>query len=148
MPEPKLDELTQPLEQPESVKNNPLTFIKGGLLETEDQTLKEFTPEDIVLLTKQVKEIKTDLHVFAEALQKVEKSEQAYPGVPFLTVSEKVTLNNEDYQDLNRGERGELDMSVDRVSILVNRKNYEVLNRYLKRLESLLSDSSITGRNQ
>lgn len=141
MSEPKLEEIIQPVEQPESVKN-PLTFVKGGLLETENETPKEFTPEDIALLDKQVKEIKTDLQVFAEELQKVEEMERAYPDVPFLTASKEVSLNNEDYQDLNKEERKALDMSVNRVSILVNRKNYEVLSRYLKRLESLLSDSS------
>jgi hypothetical protein len=138
MPEPKLDEL---IEKSESVKN-PLTFVKGGLLETEDRKPREFTPEEIIMLDKQVKEIKTDLQVFVEALQKVEKMEQAYPDVPFINKSEDVSIDKDNYQDFNREERKALDMSVNRVSVLVNRKNYEILSGYLKRLESLLSDNS------
>lgn len=138
MAEPKIEDLVEAPEGQGSIKNNPLTFVKGGLLETEDQ---ELTPEDLLLLPKKIKTIKTDLQTFADTLQKVERSEEAYPGVPFLTTIGGVSTEDERYEYLNREERKSLDMSVDRVSILVNRKNFEILNRYLQKLESLYSTS-------
>lgn len=142
MSEPKLEEFVEPVEQIESVKVNPLTFIKGGLLETEEQISKELTQEDMVSLEKQIKEIRTDLQVFAEDVEKVESMEKSYSDLPFLTTLEEVSLEKQNYQDLNREERNALCMSVNRSSILVNRKNYEILSRYVERLESLLADSS------
>lgn len=141
MSEPKLEEIIQPLEQTEPAKN-PLTFVKGGLLETEDQTPRELTPQEIVLLDKQIKDIKTDLQAFVQDMDKVEKMERAYSGVPFLVASEGVSIEKPNYQDLNREERKALDMSVNRGSVMVNRNNYEILSRYLERLESLLADNS------